>query len=971
MADELASQTPAESQSPRTVQASAIPPQSSEVGMKEYFAVSAAMRRRAGKTGPTTSGETEILRKKYYEARALGALKSALASQSKQVGFRRAYSWGPKDVEGNPIKAPVGEGGKRRVTAGFSVSRVFDIPYNPYRNRAAVETPTNRKELNARFRYYMRYEPLVAASISLHSEFPLSTFHLTHSDPVLTDEFNGISEDLDLFNFCLKMVREYWGIGECLPFGIADNPSDFKMWKKFMLLNPDYVHLVNHPIAGDDRRDYDVYLEMDETVKTIVSNGPSDPKTGGAFSRLPEDVIRAVRQNIPMKLSGEQVSHFKRSGSNPFDLRGESLLTSILHILAYRDRLRDAQYVAIERHSTPRELYLIGNDNYIPDDEELAAFAELIEGSFLDPNQAIVWHHAVNFQIVGGADKILPLRDEFNHLDLEMMSGLMINKAFLWGEGPCCSSDTEVLTENGWKLMSDVLDGERLCTYNKNTGKAELQNFVHRIVKDHRENMVHFLTDKIDILVTANHRMLVQERKRTVRDRDSFSDWVVKPAVSVKPRSRIPVSAIWDGTIPPETVRVGRRNILLLDYLRLGGWYVTEGHVQRTTSGIPTRTVITQASSSKSISDVEATVSNAGFPFSKYTRHTSGKVRYHGSVLLRNNSDTEIFSIRNREITERMIRDFGCGAREKYVAAWIKNLPRSSLKVLLDTMVRGDGSPRKARSEGKGSELTYHTFITSSNRLADDVQEMAWKCGYAPKCTVRANGIINVYWSESIRHGRHPNLESRSVKDTISSVPYNGKVYCFEVPNEFLITRRSGKIAIIGNTYATSSVALEVLIARYITLRHMVRQWIRDAVFRPLCKVHKIYRVTEAQLKHRIRPSNSDRQLDLPDVQWDKSEMRDNFQRLQLLERLAKDKRFPYELLYQAMNFDSKQVTSMLRKEQQAVLPVPPVVGPRLSLPSPGAPPGGGPPLGGPSGPLEGAPGGPPILGPGSEGEEL
>jgi len=324
---------------------------------------------------------------------------------------------------------------KRRAQSGASVDRVFDTPYNPFRNRTAVETPKNDKERRARYRFYAQYEPYVGGAIDLHAEFPLSTFELVHEDEVLQREFNEIAESVDLSTFLISMAKEYWTTGEAIPFGFFDDPKDPSVWTKFIVLNPDLVRIIHHPMMTG-QFSQDVFLELDSVIQNIVQRGPYDPETRNAFHRLPEDVIQYARRNQPMPLAPIQVSHIKRTGSNTFGLRGESILSRVLHILAYRDKLRDGQYTVCDRHVTPKEMYFIGSDAEPADQSEIDAFRDMLESSWLDPNLAIVWHHAVNVQWMGMADKILPLRQEYDQLTKELMAGLMMNETFITGQGP-------------------------------------------------------------------------------------------------------------------------------------------------------------------------------------------------------------------------------------------------------------------------------------------------------------------------------------------------------------------------------------------------------------------------------------------------------------------------------------------------------------------------------------------------------
>lgn len=378
-----------------------------------------------------------------------------------------------------------GSGGMKRVANAYSIDRVFDIPHNPFRNRLAIETPQNMVELYQRFRYYYQREPLVGTAIDLHSEFPLSSFELNHEDSTLKEEFNDIAEELELFDFMLDMSHEYYCVGETFPFGIFDDAKDPQVWRKFILLNPLNMDIQHVPIT-DGRPNYTYRLKIDEVIKEIVKKGTGDPQTKELYDAIPSDVREAARTTGYMNLNQNQISHFKRKGSY-FKVRGESLMMRILHLLSYRDKLRDAQYMICDRSSTPRELWKVGEPNSPASPEELQALADLVRQSYLDPSQAIIWHHAVSVDVIGLSEKILPLRQELDSIENEMLVGLMLNKGFLdssYGAYANMSVSLDVLISRYLTLRT------RLELWMKNAVWAPLCR-IHNIYKPTKAELDH------------------------------------------------------------------------------------------------------------------------------------------------------------------------------------------------------------------------------------------------------------------------------------------------------------------------------------------------------------------------------------------------------------------------------------------------------------------------------------------------
>ncbi|NCU41857.1 MAG: hypothetical protein EOM19_04010 [Candidatus Moranbacteria bacterium] len=72
----------------------------------------------------------------------------------------------------------------------------------------------------------------------------------------------------------------------------------------------------------------------------------------------------------------------------------------------------------------------------------------------------------------------------------------------------CFKDDTEVLTENGWKLIKNVDIGEKVYSYNKINTEIELKSVISTFNKYYEGEMYRFKSKSIDMTVTPNHKML-------------------------------------------------------------------------------------------------------------------------------------------------------------------------------------------------------------------------------------------------------------------------------------------------------------------------------------------------------------------------------------------------------------------------------------------------------------------------------
>ena len=237
---------------------------------------------------------------------------------------------------------------KKRAQSGATSSSVFNTFFSPFRVRSSIEAPTKRKDLNEWYRFYYKHDPIVGTAIDLHVEFPLSSFSITHDDPEIERFFNDVKEETNLEYILFLMGLEYYVVGECFPFGFVDNPADPKTWTAFILLDPDFIRINTHPFVRG-RKNFNIMMKPDADLKKIVTNGPKDKNTGPLYHDLPPDIIDLVKKNKDIPLEPLQVSHVKRTG-NPFNVRGESIISRVMFSLMYRDKLKDAQWAIADRH---------------------------------------------------------------------------------------------------------------------------------------------------------------------------------------------------------------------------------------------------------------------------------------------------------------------------------------------------------------------------------------------------------------------------------------------------------------------------------------------------------------------------------------------------------------------------------------------------------------------------------------------
>jgi nucleoside-diphosphate-sugar epimerase len=334
--------------------------------------------------------------------------------------------------------------------------------------------------------------------------------------------------------------------------------------------------------------------------------------------------------------------------------------------------------------------------------------------------------------------------------------------------GCCYSADTDVLTRLGWRKFPELSDADEVLTYNMERKVAEYQKPIEHFAYHYTGKMYVQVNRRLRACVTPNHKMLVAWK----RTREGLVDPRLIEAQSIagKPMAYLLAADVADGEERSHFVLPGvigekhkhdfsPRAIPMDDWLRFLGWYLSEGHCY-----------------------ANANTGNATVSLTTYYR-TEEAVEVMRAVGLSPVVDQHHVTATSRQFYT-YLSQLG-KSHDKYIPTEFRQLARPHLEVLLKALLDGDG--------GKTSKNSWR-YTTVSKRLADDVQEVAIRCGKASSVTRDRQGFYRVYLGDA--RTAHCNLdENRS-----TWVDYDAPVYCVEVPNSVVLVRQSGHAYFAGNS---------------------------------------------------------------------------------------------------------------------------------------------------------------------------
>jgi hypothetical protein len=364
----------------------------------------------------------------------------------------------------------------------------------------------------------------------------------------------------------------------------------------------------------------------------------------------------------------------------------------------------------------------------------------------------------------------------------------------------CYSADTETLTENGWKLFPDIADSERIATFNPETSSIEYHMPLKRLVYPMDGEMVRFSSRAVDVMVTPEHDMWLRPDNEA-GNRAGYRK--VKAKDIPKSQFKFVASAKWEGVeqetfILPGVARGNNRwadvppsSILMDDWLEFLGWFLSEGSLDHQPKQHTTH--LCQNEGPKAC-QIENLLARLPFNYSPYLTTGQNTVRWN---------------IYGKQLCEWLREHTGGRAENKRIPRELLSLSTRQLRILFDAMMAGDGTMDSRENRASGA---YHSI---SKGLADDFQELALKLGFSSSCSVHypAHGNRRQAYRVSVCQRDHHTVDGRATSASgpanVTREPYEGYVYCFEVPNHLFVTRRNGKIGIHGNTAQTLQLQAE------------------------------------------------------------------------------------------------------------------------------------------------------------------
>lgn len=289
--------------------------------------------------------------------------------------------------------------------------------------------PKNRVVANSIWREIYKRDPAVATATDMYAELPWSSFEIAGiDDKHVRQLYEDMFTELNLVPKLPSFTKDYLITGELVLHNIFNSTKG--IWERIIPHNPDYVRVEGVGLAIDQPL---LWLLPTPEIKRLINS--TDPRVRRLQKLLPREIINAFRANREIPLDALNTTYIPRLNSST-NVRGESLYTRLFRVVMYEDFIVNASLAVAQRNAAPLRIFKLGDPNsgWLPDEDDEAAFAEMLSMAEADPLAAIIMHHNVTAELVGVSDRVLLISREWDFIERVKLLGLGVAKSFLVGE---------------------------------------------------------------------------------------------------------------------------------------------------------------------------------------------------------------------------------------------------------------------------------------------------------------------------------------------------------------------------------------------------------------------------------------------------------------------------------------------------------------------------------------------------------
>lgn len=331
-------------------------------------------------------------------------------------------------------------------------------------------------------------------------------------------------------------------------------------------------------------------------------------------------------------------------------------------------------------------------------------------------------------------------------VDYEKMENFIVP---LMNDGHCYDSQTEVLTNTGFKKFTEISDKDLFASVDPTTGKfIGFEKALEFVNMPYKGDMYKFEHKNVDLMVTPHHKIYA----KNYRNKDAKFRLVQAndPSIEGKPL------VMMKGCKPKDTEF--KPNY----FYQLCGFFIGDGYSKST------NTLEFHLKKERKIEYLKTLCNELGYTLEEKPYNS--------------------FVIKQKNIGSKFREDFyNEEGKKTFPINWISDLSENNVKNLWIGLYNSDGSKHH------NSEI----YCTTSEELSERLQ--AIMCIHGLPCSVsKSNSIIKI--TKLGDRSKYPIFNDSRNIGTVEKVAYDGMIYCITVSKGLLVVRRNNKIVLSGNT---------------------------------------------------------------------------------------------------------------------------------------------------------------------------
>ncbi|MBA3709958.1 MAG: hypothetical protein H0W83_14200, partial [Planctomycetes bacterium] len=357
----------------------------------------------------------------------------------------------------------------------------------------------------------------------------------------------------------------------------------------------------------------------------------------------------------------------------------------------------------------------------------------------------------------------------------------------------CLDMQTEVLTRRGWARCHEVSVGDEVAAFDLDTSRVEwcpAENKVHRPLAP-GEGIFAIRAPHLDLRVTSTHTMIYRGRSRTCRH---WQRAEAEQLASYRDSFLLPIAGVNDG--PGISLND--------DELRFLGWLLTDGHRNPHNNAV----VIAQSAASPYLENIEDMLRGCGFGFRRYQQKRAGKLAKYPDAV------TYVVPYGKPRGSNRHLRGWSDLAPylDRPILDSLANISQRQVEILLEAMNLGDGHKSQKIT---WTRRTRAICIGEHRFLADQLQSLLIQRGY--RCNINTSHsrsswnqrnpkpsyVLHIRKQTTATVGgivqRPSRIAPRRCALNPVAVERDEYVWCLATSLGTLVTRRNGKVCVVGN----------------------------------------------------------------------------------------------------------------------------------------------------------------------------